>query len=134
MTLSESVKSCLNKYTTWKGRASRSEYWYFGLFNMLFAIAAIVVIGIVGSVIHLGILTVLLYLVYLVASLGLVLPGIAVTIRRLHDTDHSGWWIWIALVPLLGAILLLVWYCTKGTTGPNKFGDDPLQSPEQVFS
>ncbi len=133
MTLSEAVKSCLGKYTTWQGRASRSEYWFFYLFNVLLVIAAILVIGIVGAITHAGILTGLLYLVFVVASLGLILPGIAVTIRRLHDTDHSGWWVWIALVPLLGVILLIVWYCTQGTSGPNKFGDDPLQtSPEGI--
>jgi uncharacterized membrane protein YhaH (DUF805 family) len=57
--------------------------------------------------------------------LAVLLPGIAVSIRRLHDTDRSGWWLLIVLVPLVGAILLIVWYCTEGTRGPNRFGADP---------
>jgi len=54
------------------------------------------------------------------------LPAISVIVRRLHDTDRSGWWYWIGLIPLVGAILLLVWFCTRGTSGPNRFGPDPL--------
>ena len=133
MGFGQAVAYCFKNYANFNGRAGRSEYWFFYLFNVLLVIAAILVIGIVGAITHAGILTGLLYLVFVVASLGLILPGIAVTIRRLHDTDHSGWWVWIALVPLLGVILLIVWYCTQGTSGPNKFGDDPLQtSPEGI--
>lgn len=59
-------------------------------------------------------------------SLALVLPSLAVALRRLHDLDRSGWWILISFVPIVGAIVLLVWFCTKGTAGSNKFGADPL--------
>ena len=58
--------------------------------------------------------------------LAVLLPSIAVQVRRLHDIDRTGWWWWIVLVPLLGWILLLVWDCTPGTEGPNRYGDDPL--------
>ena len=58
--------------------------------------------------------------------LALLLPSIAVQVRRLHDLDRTGWWCWIVLVPLLGSILLLVWDCTPGTEGPNRYGADPL--------
>jgi uncharacterized membrane protein YhaH (DUF805 family) len=54
------------------------------------------------------------------------LPSISVTVRRLHDTDHSGWWWWIGLIPLVGIIVLIVWWATPGTRGPNKYGEDPL--------
>jgi uncharacterized membrane protein YhaH (DUF805 family) len=60
------------------------------------------------------------------AALTNLLPGISVTVRRLHDTDRSGWWYWIGLIPLVGAILLLIWFCTRGTDGANRFGPDPL--------
>ena len=62
----------------------------------------------------------------IVWSLANLLPGIAIGVRRLHDLDKSGWWVLIALIPLIGAIILIVWYCSKGTTGDNRFGADPL--------
>ncbi|HHB81462.1 MAG TPA: DUF805 domain-containing protein, partial [Aliiroseovarius sp.] len=58
--------------------------------------------------------------------LATFLPNISVMVRRLHDTDRSGWWYWIVLVPLIGFILLIVWFASKGTTGDNRFGPDPL--------
>ncbi|MCL4105070.1 UNVERIFIED_CONTAM: hypothetical protein GTU68_018777 [Idotea baltica] len=62
----------------------------------------------------------------MVAMLGLLLPGICAAIRRLHDHDKSGWWIFITLIPLIGAVLMLYWFATRGTVGPNQFGADPL--------
>ena len=62
----------------------------------------------------------------LVIALALSLPGIGVTCRRLHDTDRSAWWMLVILIPIVGAVLLCVWYCRKGTEGNNRFGDDPL--------
>ena len=59
-------------------------------------------------------------------ALGNFLPSLAVGVRRLHDTDRSGWWLLIAFIPLIGAIVLLVFFCTRGTPGPNRFGNDPL--------
>ena len=64
--------------------------------------------------------------ILLIVGLGLFLPTLAVQVRRLHDLDRSGWWILISLIPLVGAIILLVWACTKGTDGENRFGSDPL--------
>jgi uncharacterized membrane protein YhaH (DUF805 family) len=58
-------------------------------------------------------------------SLALLLPYLGIAVRRLHDTDRSGWWILIGLVPIVGIILLIVWYCTAGTAGPNTYGPDP---------
>ena len=70
------------------------------------------------------------FLLYGLVALGLIIPGIAVTVRRLHDTDRSGWFVLLALIPLVGAILLLVFYCTEGTRGPNRFGPDPKADEE----
>jgi uncharacterized membrane protein YhaH (DUF805 family) len=67
-------------------------------------------------------------LVSLIVSLGLILPGLAVEVRRLHDIDKSGWWVLISVVPLVGIILLLIWFCTEGTRGPNRFGSNPLRT------
>ena len=72
---------------------------------------------------------------YALAALALLLPNLAVLVRRLHDTDRSGWWYWIILVPLIGGILVLVWFCSRGTDGGNRYGADPLGLGEaRVFS
>ena len=104
-----------DNYANFKGRARRKEYWMFVLFNFLFACAAVIVDFIVGTL-------PLLYVVYLLA---VIIPGIAVTVRRLHDTGKSGWWYFIVLVPLIGAIWLLVLLCTDGTPGVNGYGPSP---------
>lgn len=104
------VKTCFSKYVTFEGRASRSEYWWFTLFNIVGQLVLLAVFAPIG----------------IIFALAVLLPSIAVVVRRLHDVDRSGWWYWISLVPLIGAIVLLVWFCSKGTTGPNRFGHDPL--------
>lgn len=111
----EAIKSCFGKYATFQGRACRSEYWFFYLFYTL----AYVIASIVDAVLGFPILT----LVFLLAT---VVPILAVGVRRLHDTDRSGWWLLIPLVPLIGGIVLLIWTCSRGTTGDNRFGSDPL--------
>ncbi|WP_179378607.1 DUF805 domain-containing protein [Jannaschia marina] len=125
MTFGEAVNTCLKqKYATFQGRAARSEYWWFTLFSILAQIGAQIVFAVLASM---GEAAALLGIVILaVVVLGLILPGISVLVRRLHDTDRSGWWFWIALVPLVGSIILLVFLVTKGTEGENTFGADPL--------
>jgi uncharacterized membrane protein YhaH (DUF805 family) len=72
---------------------------------------------------------------YILVALGLLLPSLAVLVRRLHDTDRSGWYYWIVLIPLIGSIVLLVWFCSRGTEGSNTYGPDPLGGDiAQVFS
>jgi len=116
MTFALAVSTALRKYVTFQGRARRAELWYFALFQLiLFAIALIF------EFIHTGLGQTL----YTLLAIALFLPNIAVGIRRLHDIDRSGWWILIDFVPLAGPIILLVWYCTAGTPGPNQFGPDP---------
>ncbi len=150
----------LKRYAEFSGRSPRAEYWWFVLFSILISIPAGIVDAILGAQIVGGLV-----------SLALILPSLAVGVRRLHDVDRTGWWILAPLVPLLptialagvmgagGAIggllgsgsiaalgaggagmalvvgglavaaisiLLLVWYCTRGTAGPNRFGEDPL--------
>ncbi|MBY8604133.1 DUF805 domain-containing protein [Burkholderia arboris] len=123
MGFSEAVRTVLNKYATFEGRARRSEYWYFTLLSVILSIAA-QVIG--GGGRNGGLITLLLLGVLCLISLALLIPGIAVSVRRLHDTGRSGWFLLIALIPLVGGILLLVWMCSRGTEGPNRFGADPI--------
>lgn len=113
------------RYADFQGRASRSEYWLFALLVFLVAIGLVVlnavVMGVTGSA-QPNVLVILLYGVFM---LGSIVPSLAVTFRRLHDTDRSAWWIFIGLVPLVGSIALLVFYCLPGTPGPNRFGPAP---------
>jgi len=132
MTLGESVRTCLSKYVTWQGRASRSEYWYFVLFGLICYIAATIIDNVLGTTFKItdpssGQEISMGYgYAYMLVGLGLFLPNLSAFVRRLHDTGRSGWWYWIALVPLIGFILLLVWLCSRGTDGNNDYGADPL--------
>lgn len=105
----------VKKYAVFNGRAHRTEYWMFVLFYVLIYIGLAVIEGVLGGP---GILT-------LIFGLGLLVPSIAVTARRLHDTGRSGWWILISLVPLVGWIVLLVFMVLDGTPGDNVFGPNP---------
>jgi uncharacterized membrane protein YhaH (DUF805 family) len=116
MNFTTAITTCFHKYVDFTARAIRSEYWYWVLFNVLAQIVATIV-----DVIIFGHSSIFLAIV----TLGLVLPSLAVAVRRLHDTDRSGWWILIALVPLVGAIILIVFMCQRGTVGPNRFGPEP---------
>jgi len=110
----------LKKYAVFTGRARRTEYWMFLLFNLIFAF----VLGFVDAMTGMtseggqGVLGTL----YMLAVL---LPGLGVTVRRLHDTDKSGWWILIAFVPLAGAITLLVFMLLDSQRGENRYGSNP---------
>jgi uncharacterized membrane protein YhaH (DUF805 family) len=117
MNFVEAIQSGFSNYVNFSGRAQRSAYWWWVLFYFIL----IVVADILDSVIF-GNPSVL----YAIATLALLLPSIAVGARRLHDIDKSGWWLLIALIPLIGAIVLIIFFAQKGTTGPNRFGPDPL--------
>ncbi|EKS9795591.1 MULTISPECIES: DUF805 domain-containing protein [Burkholderia] len=123
MNFSEAVRAVLNKYATFEGRARRAEYWYFVLLTTVLSIAA-QIIGVAGR--DGGLITLLLLGVLALISLALIIPGIAVSVRRLHDTGRSGWFLLLGLIPVVGGILLLVWTCSRGTEGPNRFGADPI--------
>ena len=112
MSFGEAISTCFRKYAMFGGRALRSEYWFFILFQFLVVVALMIVDAVVGT----GVLSTL-------ASLAFLLPSLAVGARRLHDIDKSGWWLLIGLIPLIGAIVLIVFFCQEGTRGPNQFGD-----------
>lgn len=111
MTFTESVSTVLSKYVVFTGRARRSEFWWFVLFSILVNIVA----GFIDYILGIQALGFL-------AMLGLLLPSLGVAVRRLHDTDRSGWWILIGLIPLIGAIVLIVWYASEGSPGENRYG------------
>ena len=115
MNFPEAVAAGFRNYVNFSGRASRSEYWYWTLFYILVAVAT----ALIDAALNTSLLNP-------IASLALFLPSLSVAVRRLHDVDRSGWWFLLILIPLIGAIILLVWYCTRGTPGPNRFGPDPL--------
>ncbi len=111
----------LNQYADFSGRARRKEYWMFVLFNMIFAIVAMIFDNIFGIAIE-GIGYGPLYGLYVLAML---IPGLAVTVRRLHDVGKSGWMFLIVLIPLVGVIWLLVLTVTDSQQGTNKWGENP---------
>ena len=118
MDFGQSIKTCLNKYATFSGRAQRSEYWYFFLFMMI--------VNIVTSILDSAILEDL-PIFSLLATLALLVPSISVSVRRLHDTDRSGWWLLLGFIPVVGVIALIVFFCQRGTVGSNQFGSNLLQ-------
>lgn len=107
----------LKKYAVFSGRASRKEYWMFFLFNLIVALVLGVPTGILKVMANVD----LTFLPNLY-SLAVLCPGIAVGIRRLHDTDRSGWWMLVGLIPIIGGIVLLVFMCLEGSKGDNRFG------------
>ncbi len=121
------INRCIKeKYAKASGRACRSEYWFFCLFCFLleFVIAFVggFLAGFLGSEAIAGLFDLLLFVV----EIGLLCPSFGVAIRRLHDTNRSGWWLLIALIPLIGIIVLFIFLVSKGTSGDNRFGPDPL--------
>jgi uncharacterized membrane protein YhaH (DUF805 family) len=118
MNFFEAIGSGFRNYVNFSGRAPRSEYWYWTLFAILLVLAAVLIdVSIANEQI---ILTV-------IAELIIALPGLAVSVRRLHDLDKSGWFVLLAFVPLVGSIILVIWFCMRGTAGSNRFGPDPLK-------
>ncbi|MFO1303569.1 MAG: DUF805 domain-containing protein [Burkholderiales bacterium] len=119
-----SYLATLKKYAVFDGRAQRKEYWLFVLFNLIIALVLNVIdrmtgtyspdygMGALGSI----------------YALAVLLPGIGVTIRRLHDTDRSGWWILLVFIPILGGLVLLVFMILDGTPGTNRFGPNPKEA------
>ncbi|MGL4564337.1 MAG: DUF805 domain-containing protein [Halioglobus sp.] len=111
----------LKKYATFSGRAQRAEYWYFLLFSTLIVIALSVIDGMTGSYNEdtgWGLLSGLY-------SLAVLLPSIAVGARRLHDTSRTGWWLLIGLIPVIGTIVLIVFFALDSTPGDNAYGPNP---------
>ena len=112
------LKVVRDNYAYFNGRASRQEYWMFNLFIFIFTI----VVGFIDVFLSLGFLS-LLYL------LAILIPGLAVLVRRLHDVNKSGWWFFIIFIPIIGAIWMLILLCTDGNPGENSYGPSPKAAP-----
>jgi uncharacterized membrane protein YhaH (DUF805 family) len=113
----------LKKYAVFSGRARRKEYWMFVLFNIIFSIAAIILDNLLGTASNeLG-----YGIIYGLYSLAILIPTLAVAVRRLHDIGKSGWWIFISLVPIVGSIWLLVLLATDSQPGENQYGPNPKE-------
>lgn len=130
MTFPEAIKNNFSKYATFSGRAPRSEFWWWALFVFLANIGlGIVDIALFGSTTTTGSSisgTTDFSPLSNIFSLATLLPSLAVTVRRLHDRDKTGWWWFLWLIPLVGWIILIVWLATEGTRGANRYGPDPL--------
>jgi len=124
MNFTEAIANGFRNYGNASGRSARSEYWYWSLFVISTSILAAIVDLLVFPMWDIG-------PVGLVLGLVTLLPDVAVSIRRLHDIDRSGWWLLI-IFTLVGIIPLIIWACTKGTAGPNRFGEDPLAASGPV--
>lgn len=118
MTFSEAVKSGFDHYTKFDGRAGRRAYWWWFLFAILLAVA---VSAMDGTIFEESMLLTLF------VWLGLILPSLSVAIRRLHDTDRSGWWILISFLPIIGFIVLLVFYLQESDPIDNRYGPPPRE-------
>ena len=121
----------LKNYVTFSGRARRKEFWMFILFNAIFAFVAMMLDKLCGTTFKFemhGMTFPMSYgWIYVIYGIAVLLPSLAVWVRRLHDIGKSGWLVLISFIPIVGAIILLVWACTEGQMGDNRFGADPKQ-------
>ena len=113
MNFGQAISTCFSKYVTFTGRASRSEFWWFFLFQII----VLIVTGMISSIL------------YGIAALAMLLPGIAVGVRRLHDIGKTGWLMLIALIPIVG-LLLLYWFA-QPSDGPNQFDEGAAPAADQ---
>jgi uncharacterized membrane protein YhaH (DUF805 family) len=126
MNITQATKTCLLKSFKYSGRASRSEYWNFQISSFLIRIIPIFLffdysLFFVATAVN------------ILVNIALIPASLSSFVRRLHDVDRSGWWIFISLIPVAGVILLLVWTVTRGTEGPNRFGGDPLAADDDAY-
>ncbi|GAA4757149.1 DUF805 domain-containing protein [Actinomycetospora chibensis] len=120
----------LKQYADFSGRARRTEFWMFVLFNAIAYVVLALIDVLIGTASFASTGTGFQFgggLLSGLYSLGVLIPSLAVAVRRLHDTDRTGWWLLIGLIPIVGGIVLLVFYCIEGTRGPNQYGMDPKQ-------
>lgn len=119
-------REVLRKYSIFTGRSRRKEYWYYFIVNVLIAIGLSIIGSILKSLLGTDVIGNAMGIIF---TLALLVPGTAVTIRRLHDTGRSGWWILISLIPFVGAIILLVLLAADSQPGENKYGPNPKGVP-----
>lgn len=118
MTFQDSIATCLRKYATFEGRASRSEFWWF----MLFFVLAIIIPSIISEI------------AANIIALALLVPNLAVSARRLHDIKKSGWFLLLGLIPIIGSIILLVWSIQKSDPNDNEYGPVPAEVAQAAIA
>jgi uncharacterized membrane protein YhaH (DUF805 family) len=128
----------LKQYADFSGRARRTEYWMFVLFNIIFALIAIAIDNLLGFTFSFNSvdgtpLPIFYGYIYVLYNLVILVPSLAVVVRRLHDVGKSGWMFFIALIPIIGGIWLLVLLCADSQGGSNKWGDNPKEEPLANF-
>ena len=111
-----------NKYATFSGRARRKEYWMFLLINLVVSVALALIDSLIGSVSESG-----MGLLSSVYSIGVLIPSLALSVRRLHDTGRTGWWVLISIIPVIGAVVLLVFMLLDSEPGSNRYGANPKE-------
>jgi len=124
------LKVVRDNYANFNGRARRQEYWMFVLINFAIAIAIGVISGILTGITE----SAAFMTIYYLYAIGVFIPSLAVAVRRLHDTNKSGWYYLVALIPIVGAIWLLVLFATEGDTGPNQYGPDPKRGNDEEIN
>ncbi len=116
----------LKKYAVFEGRARRAEYWWFVLFNVIISVVLNTIFGARGGVPEEPLAQATpLAIIPAIYALGILLPSLAVAVRRLHDTGRTGWWIFIGLIPLVGWIVLIVFYVQDSDASDNAYGANP---------
>lgn len=123
------VHNCYKNYATFSGRVRRKEYWYFVLFNLIFYLALIFVDYLLGTLSGKGV-----GLFSTLFNLAMLIPTLAVTARRFHDTNHSAWWLLLCLLPLIGPILILYFAAQGGEPEANQFGAPTKASEAEPVS
>jgi uncharacterized membrane protein YhaH (DUF805 family) len=118
----QAIESGFRNYVNFSDRAVRSEFWYFVLFMFI--------IGIIAQLLDVYFFSLQAVVagigpIYALTTLVLFLPGLAVSVRRLHDIDRTGWWV-LLYITVIGTLWLIYWACQRGTVGPNRFGPDQL--------
>jgi uncharacterized membrane protein YhaH (DUF805 family) len=125
-------KVVFENYANFSGRARRSEYWYYTLGNIIVAMMLIVLGLTFASNDSEGFVFSVFGLLCLVYVLATIIPGLAVTVRRLHDIGKSGWYYFISFIPMIGGIWMLVLMCTEGEGGSNQYGPDPKNEFDEI--
>jgi uncharacterized membrane protein YhaH (DUF805 family) len=122
MNFFEAISSGFRNYVNFSGRAVRSEFWYWTLFTFVL----VGVLGIIDQMLNPGVRMGAFSVLNGLVGLALILPSLAVSIRRLHDIDRTGWWVLLGFLPVIGTLVLIYWACQRGTPGANRFGPDPM--------
>ena len=132
MNFTDAVKAYFLKWNDFRSRSSRSEYWWATLFVTLASFPVGYIVGLIIGFLSLGAgfsettMEIMLAIVLLPVQIFIIIASTCLVIRRLHDVDKSGWW-YLIIFTIIGIIPLLIWYCSKGTDGENRFGKDPLE-------